>query len=581
MSYNIKNIFKAMSVIACGALVFASCSDTWDDHYKSGIPTTEHSYAGTTMQYLEHNASDFADVIKAAGLGPKLSSSQVFTLLAPMDGTFNKDSLLDLIQNGKAKQVRERFIENHVLLYATSLDNEEKTLSLLNKKKIQFGTLANDSIGSATVAEPNIACNNGIVHLLNGSVRYVPSVFEQIELSHENYLARTGYADEDVVDMYNFLKVYDADSLDERQSVEIGTDSMDNTVYSDSVMIRSNKVLRSLRAYLYREDSTYWAFLPTPEAYKERVDTVKSFFNFNNALNDQEEFRDSVQNYFANYYTMYDFFINRNVNAHYTDSLTTTTYGMSYYGAYNWKDDVYYKPFEGDGVLTKATNQIECSNGRVYEFDEVPNTIYDSFFRKIQVEATNGGIVPETNGKSTDWTITNSFNATYNALNNDTVSNGYLYVKEVQQSRNVQLSFKLPNTLSGTYDVYVKLLPYALMDTTDTVEMRKPVQFRANMYEADAKNVISTKETRFTSPEGGRNFHSNPFRADTIFLGTYTFKYCYRHTGQVGAYLQLQGYLTTKDRANYTRNMLIDFILLKPHREEATEPEQENEVGEE
>ena len=105
----VKNIYKTIAVL-CLAIVsqgFQSCSDTWSDHFD--MEGTNGN--ATLLQLVENNPqlSDFHAVLKATHVynnnhrtgvtfADLLGSDQTLTVWAPVNGTFNVDSLLELCQ---------------------------------------------------------------------------------------------------------------------------------------------------------------------------------------------------------------------------------------------------------------------------------------------------------------------------------------------------------------------------------------------------------------------------------------------------------------------------------------------------
>lgn len=585
MNYNMKKLFRMATLAVCGAMFFASCTDTWDDHYEDTVGTS-----GSTMDYLTTHASDFAEILKAAGFDKNLNSSQVFTILAPKNGSFDKSALLSQLNSGDKQQVVDRFIKNHVMLYPVSINNEPKNVYLLNEKKVHFGTLSEMEIDGVQVEQPNIVCGNGVIHIMSDEVRYKASVYEQIEDNFKKYLEDNGLEDDGkTVSLYNFLKTYDIDSLDPNRSVEIGQDEDGNIVYSDSFIIRNNQVLRSMNAYLYREDSSYWAIDPGVEAYKKLYDEAVNYFKFNDAYAEDVVRRDSMQKYFAQYNIIGELFYNANVNeAKVTDgklsskgdSMVTTNYWRR-----NWKHHSYKNAFTDDGMFANLGEQQECSNGYVFtlpaESSTVPYSIYDAFFHDVQVEAGPSTLVPAVgDGRkpNEEWTNESSFNSYYHNLSNDTVSNGYLRFEGKGVLQNPSVSFRLNNTLSGTYDIYICVLPWNVYNPDVTPEEMIPVKFQAILFEADEHNVIPylrTSENAHNFTPGTNNFiecwkDKSTSKVDTVYVGTHTFNYCYQYTGATGSYLKLSLARTYQEyqKKLYDNKFLLDFILLKPHKDE-------------
>lgn len=597
MKYNMKNIFRVATFAVCGAMFIASCTDDWDDHYDA---VTQTGTGGTTMAYLEAHASDFAEIIKAAGYDKKLSSSQVLTILAPQNDSFNKDELLRQIASGDKEEVVERFLENHILLYNVSMNNDEKTVSLLNEKKIHFGTLDDKQIDGVDVLQENVVCNNGIIHILKDDIAYKANVMEQLGDNYKKYLAENGLEDSnDIISLYSFLRLYDADSLDEHRSVEFGQDEYGNVVYSDSVMIRNNTILRSLNAYIYREDSSYWAIDPGVDAYQKLYNEAKTYFNFNDAYAEDVVRRDSMSRYFAQYNIIREFFFNANVNQ--ADAVAETTKGDSLvtttFSRWNWKHHNYKNPFQTGGILGNYQDKQECSNGYVFTWPaastpaedtdatgeeseitvstDLPITVYDAFFTEQKIEANPSTLVPSAGRQRTndEWTITTTSRQVYNGTSNDSVSNGYYKIEGVAPVSKPVVSFKLSNTLSGTYDIYIVMLPWNVDNPDVDPAAMIPVKFKSYLYEADEKNVIpylNNSENVHNFTPTGYIVYDDPTRVDTIFVGTHTFKYCYQYTSASSSYLKLSLERSTSERTQgkFDNKYLLDFIYLVPHRDD-------------
>lgn len=560
-----RNSFRAGALAVAGLLAFAACSDDWDDHYDTAAKV---DFSGTTLDYLksESAVSDFVDILTATGYDTELSAAQVLTIFAPENDTFNKDSLLHLVSLGRTEDVIDRFVENHIARYNVSINTDSQSVTLINSKVIELGTLSNPTVGNATADKTNVTCKNGVIQVINDYIPYKANLFEQLDIENESYLDATG-GNDSVVTLFNFLHRYDDDELDEDRSVARGYDENGNVVYVDSVMIRRNTVLSALDAYLFREDSNYWAILPTTEAYQERVALNSQFFKYNVSYNSDKAVRDSVQNYMANLYAISDLFFNMNDNQHVEDSIFSTRYSRS-----DWEYNVFYHPLSGDGILTNVTGSVECSNGTLYKVDEYPFTIYDSFYRKIKLEGERSSAIADdgnnswTNPSTTGWTLRSNSDA-------DSISGGsYLYIYPTTSSRQTDIAYEIPSTLSGSYDIYVKLLPQSVYYTDSaTIAASLPCQFRANIFERDTiQGTMPTRATySFRNPEdNSRNYQNDPFRVDSVYLGNYTFSNCYLGTS-AGVMLQLESYVTSSNRNKYTKEMYLDCIILIPTRDEA------------
>lgn len=574
MNKNIGFSLCAGMVVAAGLLTSTSCSDTWDEHYNAGSATGVSTYDGTLYSYLESNAelSDFLEILQATGTEDLLNSEQVFTVWVPENNSFDKDSILNRINNGYSSDVVSRFVDQHIARYNYSLGGEEQDVTLLSEKVETMSDSATATIGGVKILSANEKCNNGVLHVIDGTISYLNNMYEQIADDDEAY--RTAHPDEDTDDymsLFKFLDAYDKDSLNESASVSRGYDENGNTIYVDSVLIHTNSALSDLNALIYEEDSSYIAIVPTPSAYKERHAEVQAYLNYN----PNEADADTLYTYNANRLAANDLFFNVNDNEHYTDSLKATTYTTR-----TWEYNVFHHPFSEGGILSSYTSSVECSNGTIYNVDEWPVSIYDSFFRKITVEG-------ESNNVSSSDVYTRLCNYSMYSIDETTdhVASTGVYVSPTTSAVNPVISYEIPNTFSGSYDIYVVIAPYWWYseNEADTLVANK---FRVNLFEKNDNNTFFTTSgsaisaaKQFTNPEdGGRNYTndvSNPYALDTIYVGYYDCNYCY-YGGSLdaGIMLQIQSYVTSSENRSgeYTRNMLIDRIIFVP-REQSSDDE--------
>ena len=549
-------------------LSFYSCSDTWDDHYES---TSGLTYDGTIMGYLESQGdlSDFVDILKATGYDQELKSSQVLTVLAPKNGSFDKAALLSQIAAGGKRTVIDEFVKNHICRYNVSIGAKEQVVTMLNEKNIEIGTLSTATVGDTKADKMNVSCNNGVVHVLADYLPYQYNIYEYLAKDYNENADKyvTISADDEDEEpqafetWYGYLKELYVDSLDEARSVSRGVDENGDQIWVDSVVISNNKILRRMNAYLYREDSTYLTILPSYEAYNNRYQGIRELFNWNISYNSDPVVRDSMSRYFAHYFAMCDLSYNM------SDAMNGRTQQDSLYSTVfyrgNWPYHVYYDPFAPGGLMANKVSQIDCSNGTVYTMNEYPFDVFSNIFTKITLEAEHRNYVYEDG----EHAFTNTSTTNYTTVSNtaDSISgSGYLHVIPSTSNRNTEITFQIPNTLSGQYDFYVKFLPLQVFDTTKT---QLPVQFRASIYERSAANGAYPAETRPTYEfQNGtsKNFQTIPDAIDSIYVGTFRFNYCYYSTS-AGVLFKLESYVLGSQSSKFTKEMLIDKIVLVPN----------------
>ena len=429
-------------------------------------------------------------------------------------------------------------------------------IMLLNQKKTTLtnGVVGVDSVHAKSV---NTVCNNGILHVMNSELTFHPNIYELLEL------------DPDVDSMYTIIKYYDDDSLDVNRSVYRGVDEDGNRIYVDSVMIKANRLMQRLDSYIYREDSNYLVIAPRKSAYNERYQLVNSYFNFNV----HEDDRDSLQQYYANYFTLNTLFYNRNANIYDKDSLVTTTYSR-----WDPEHNVFYKPYEEEGLLAPGSyyDKITCSNGIVYKTDSFPTSIYDAFFHEIKLEAESTGNINIEEDEKGNQSYTKNCNYSYRSDNVHPVSErGYLDVMPATAAAQPYIAYNIPNTLSGKYDIYLVTVPLKYGRSVEDADTLKGYQFRVNMFYRTNKATDTgsqwpkTRNEVLKNPADSlgkdQNFRSDPEKIDTIFLGTVELTECYYRTSKAGVMIQIQSYVSSSEAKTYSRRMLLDRLVLRPH----------------
>lgn len=597
MDNKIKNTFRMGIIAAVGAAAMVSCSDTWDDHYNAALVT---DYSGTTMQAIEEKAPDFAEVIKAVGFDRELASENVYTIWAPE--SFDKESMLALAATDSAAVV-DQFIKNHIARYSVSAvpGEGDKSISLMSMKKAIM--VGDETFGTSNILLPNLSCTNGVIHVIDTNIPYQYNIFERIKAFYD-----AAPAD---ITLYSFLQKWDADSLDEERSVSHGVDEDGNKIWVSPFYIRNNTVLKNVDALVYSEDSDYIAIIPSAEAYQKRYEIAKKLLNFNPAQAD----RDSLQNYYANMFAMTDLFFNRNANIDgwvpggdglQYDSLKSTNFSY-----WTWPNNLYYSKVPSKGmhpdktvndILAKSGEPIYCSNGVAYSVDEYPMSVTEQFFKKLEVTASNFSIDRSDNSKYTTQVSSNSYySGTIHDYDVDTIwtetEEGEKVVDYIDSTyvgertyhfcdimpngnNSPTVAFQVPNTLSGTYELYVVTCPIWAKNGFDghsPSDDPRSYHFQVNIYERNAQNSYGS--AKLVAPPADAKHDGNYFitdytnKVDTLYLGDYTFQNAYHSLDTEGVLIQFYNYVRNSDTSTYSREMLISSIILRPKYDAKNEDE--------
>ena len=616
---NIKNTFRAGFAIAAGLVVMYSCTDTWDDHYNAGQSTLK--FNGTTMQALEETAPDFAKVVKAYGFSRELSSDNTYTVWAPADGSFDLSDYVGA--NGErvadSAEVVNDFIKNHVALYSLSLSPKDQSFSLLNRKR---GSMTSDGMfGHSKIDEQknNISCQNGILHLIDQPSPYANNLFEMIA---KQYKADTE-AGKDTLSLYAYLydEKVNKDTLIEGKSVSRGVDADGNKIWVSKYLEQNNTVLKNHDARLYEEDSLFIAILPSAKAWGERYKKAESLLKFNPSEDNRAPGTcDSLTRHYANTFAMTDLYYNQNANEHWEDSLKSTDYYNAWHGVNDWTQHVYYSKEPKDmpedkeinDILAKCGDPVECSNGIAYLVDEYPFTAVEQFFKKIKVTASDASV--NKLGSGDNWTYTKGVNKTFSmragtftstvnipvyddegeiiSYERESLRQPFSYVDFTPTSGNITVGFNIPNTLSGTYDIYIVTCPIWFKDDYANIPIEewdaRPYRFTATIIERDdeGKNIgqfpskgktlenpepIEEKQKTIFLSQGGVTYNDKGQTVinDTTYLGQYQFKNAYYGRADYGVIIQIASSILSNQRKDFSNEMLISSIILKPHDEDA------------
>ena len=539
-----KLLFKFTGAAVVGTfllIAFYSCSDTWDAHYKTSSTSGSNQ---TLLARIEsdNNLSDFKEVLDSVKVfreskqtsvsySDLLNADQSFTVWAPVNGTFNKDSLLALCQTTDGNfAIAKHFVKNHIARYPYSVGaGVNKSVEMLNQKNEQ---LTPTTIGGIKIDSSNLISTNGILHIISGQLPFSYNIYEALtEMSEFSPIG-------------DFLKAYETQTLDVSSSVSSGIVD-GQTVYVDSVMITSNMLVNENNlGPIDSNDSTYWMLAPTISAWNDAYANVSSYFNYAYILG-----KDSLQSLYSNYFMLGDLIYNPKIQPSPKDSLMSTQYYSS-----DPTMHVFYHPYASDGIFSTEYDSMSCGNGTIYKLNKWPLNILNVFFAPIKVEAERAS-----NIVSNTYSTTNFRNLTADSISGQ----GYLDLVPKTTTAKWTATFGIPNTLSGTYDVYIVLLPKSVYNPKSTDF--KPNKFLATLSYYD---VSGTKQSYTCNNYNLNNtdFKNDPYRVDTVKLCTFSLPTCNYGQQTATVSVKLANDITsTADQKAYSSEIYIDCIYFKPN----------------
>ena len=588
MNKTFNYIFTASVALTFG---FVSCQDDWDAHYDKQADT-EHGTASLYEMIAEQpQLSDFRKVLDATKAfanskqtpvtyATLLGTDQFFTVWAPVNGTFNCDSLLEMCKTSEGDSLVElHFVKNHVARYSHSFNGKEKRVLMMNEKTLSMEAT---SFGDVSAMDTNKAARNGVLHVIEHPIAYYYNIYEAL-------VGKPEYQH-----IGKFLRSYQIDELDELQSLAMGIVD-GKTVYIDSVFKSRNDLLDQNYGHIDREDSTYWMLVPSKTLWDSLYAEAETYYNYSFV-----EKADSVHTRWSYYALMQDLVFNPHVQTSINDSIVSTTWSQ-------WQGDLfhtYYKPFDEGGLFKTAwAGQEQCSNGMIYQVDQWPYIKEKTYFRRINVEAE--GRMYQFDEAGSDKT--KKLGIEYHSTRADSVSGGYIVVNPDKQTDKYWIEYELPQVLSGTYDVCVVFLPRSvdpslpfsddivpagrrnIHSSKFTVELTY-AGFDGTLYTIDSKtrynidpesNSYYVKTTdksvdylfdcNVNPTAATRAFINNPFFVDTIKLCTMHFPTCNYDQKEVTNRLKIINAIQNNETNKYWGNWFIDRVLLLPHKEEATD----------
>lgn len=553
-----------MAFLAAGAMTTA-CSD-WDDHYdNNGV---SGSASETIWENVKANAnlSQFADLMHKAGYDEVINTTQTYTVWAPLNGTFNYDSLNAL----PLTNLKEHFAMNHVARFNYPASGSvDAAVTMLNKKVMPFSGNGTYTFNGVEVVSPNVASSNGMLHVTSGMVDYMANLFESLDS-----MALP------IDSISRYFHNYDQKVLDEANSVK-GPVVDGRLTYLDSVFVEQNILLYLHNAMIQREDSNYTMLLPSDEAWQKAYKAVKSCYNYKpftfvKDIPQTNLKKATAENYdtgstkldfdllndsIIHYMICKDLFFNNNLYHNRVLNDLKTSAQLSVDSLVNTNRSIFYGDDASD--IFADARRIDKSNGSMWLTDSLRMRPWLTYNPIIKIQAENGAAKSYNAGATTVVPISK---AEQNPDIQGTVSNGYyLTITPSSPASNPEAIFYLPGVRSTTYAVYVCFVPENINASTYTDNVR-PNIVQVTMGYNDLKGKPQEQPLKVGKTQ---LFQSDITKVDTVYVGDFTFPLCYYGTGisnvtqeSYAPYVRISSRASSKNPGD--RNLRIDYIMLVP-----------------
>ena len=553
--------------IACGMLAATSCTDYID--YNT-VPEAIDPAADKTLWEnisANDNLSDFASVLQRVGYDKMLNTPGAYTVWAPINGSFDMDSLS---QVSDAK-VEKEFLRNVIASY-THRENDlnDSIVYMLNGKLLKFSnkntpalsfdgqSILPNSINPAVFNYPSV---NGLLYNVT-----VPAAFRYNGYEYISEAADIANS------MATYVKKYETIILDEASSIK--GDIIDGVQhYDDSVVIVTNTLIEdNLRSQINNEDSTYTVLIPTDEAWEEAYKRISSYYKYIPKIAYQDLQSPAVGTNKGTTGTIMKADLGKiettlssapagsefsTAESYWTDSITKRwiTNNLIFSetnGKYNSKlitgmsfaeNDTLYSTtrnyLTNPTLLDEATiERIKLSNGHARIINRLPFTPEDTYAPVIRT--SNVGRIVTATGSGYTYERIHKVNLDPKVC---VLEEGYpylTYVKaDIPSASNfaAELDFYLNDVLSTTYDIYAVIVPARVEDPTTPDSVCKPYTLYFDINYTDASNTqitgrfdgdtiqVGTAKVKKVDP-----FLVGDLKVDTVKLGRITFPICYAGT---------------------------------------------------
>jgi len=522
-------VLMRIQLILFASILFVACSDEiWMNHYNVQPELVSNSNLWATIEATPE-LSSFAKILKTYGYDKTLSQSQAYTVFAPNNQALENLDTTNMTFDAVTKKyaVKKEFVENHIARFIQAASGYNNVpVGMLNGKRINLSYKdANYYFGNASFAVPSksIISTNGIIHVLSDHESFFPNTME--------YLAKGTDLDSIMKYYYSSNKII----FDQYSSVP-GSIVNGQQTYLDSAFINYNPLFTYGSINL--EDSSYTMLVPNNAAWNSAYNRIKPYFVTYNS----NKFRaDSLVRANTTTALIQDLIFSNAMQKSPADSLVSTSF------------HTFYKP----QYLFDGAQKVITSNGVAYVTNELKIDALDSWHRPITVEAER--VLGRNNSP-----MTTPFNERSPA-GVVSISNGmYLRLSPNSSSLNPWVTIEIPGTLASYYDIFCVFVSPKLINPDAQKVLPCKVNFTLS-YITSTGNVNSPADV---FPSIGTILTRTDNVMDTVLVAS-NFKFPSSNFGEKvnTVTLKISSKVLSSETSIYSREMLIDCILLKPKKQ--------------
>ena len=517
MKLTFKSSLKAGVIGVMSFGLFAACADDGHFDISTGSGTSNQTMWANIQQndqlqnfkqilqgtYMMRYETDKINPETAKTLADLLDSPQSFTLWAPLDGTYDAQHYLDILEKAKAEyatngvtsdylkmqyEVANQFVYNHLARFSYESNPNEQEVNLLNAKKVYYSAGANTFNGIQMTGQP-VVTSNGTMHILSSYSPFAYNIYDYIN-AKDNLTNLSDYLLDPDVDHYTF---------NESASVKGALNENGEQVYVDSVYSHTNDIVDYCGAQIQNEDSMYVALLPTDAGWDAAVERLKTYFQYNTTYYyDWSSSTGKFNNASAStaYKLDADSLQDRNVRALMfqsaffspsiwknmtvkSDSAAIVDYALNADSLISTNNTTFYNSNQG-GVnpIFNGLKPEKASNGYIFAVDDYNVQPEYTWMKRQEIEGKSTYYLAQPSAESCHCTERNGSTLTFTKDNQNTYTDPnvadslkkYVYdpydVSQYQcftrDGRNTMtVEYMLSGLLSGSYTIKAIMLPMA------------------------------------------------------------------------------------------------------------------------
>lgn len=364
--------------------------------------------------------------------------------------------------------------------------------------------------------------------------------------------------------LHNYLYSFNQSILNTERSTPWDVNEFGEITYKDSVIENHNAILNRI-GLLNNEDSCYIAILPTDSAWRKFYAKINPYYNYYYSPTLPNTIRtkltaDTLQRKYTAFSIVQDLVFSKSMQHAPTDSLTSTTSSI----------------FRQPSYLFDGTIEHSASNGKYYVCDSLRYHDYDSWNKVIRIEA-----------EQSTTRIQDPYSATYerNYIGIDTLAvskNKYIEIVPLFTSMPASVTFTIPNTLSGklnadktkaagaSYNIYCVFLPATIKGVAKPAKVSFMLTYMdptSISPKPNSSGIISyTYDNKGTNGVAAYYPISAFYPTKQLIAANVTFPYSEYGLNSPNVKIRVANNSKSSESATYTRDLLIDCIILEPVR---------------